>query len=121
MDDGLEVLLQVDALGQAVRGDQDVPPRLAGELGDAVLPFGGWQLPVTAATRPLLPSCLCEVLGNVLGGRDEPAEDDRVIPIGQQPLDLLNHGGELLVVLLALKGLCLLRQRHEAALALSGR
>ena len=44
----------------------------------------GGSVPVTAATRALLPSAFVEVLGNVLGGRDEPAEDDRVVAIGQQ-------------------------------------
>ena len=50
MDDGGEALLQVDALGQAVGGDQHVRAVAVGELGDAAFALGGWQLAGDAAT-----------------------------------------------------------------------
>ena len=44
VDDGLEVVLEVDALGQAVGGDQDrAPAVVAGQLRDPRLALGGRQ------------------------------------------------------------------------------
>ncbi len=37
VDDGLEVLLEVDALGEAVGGDEHVAAGVAAELGDPLL------------------------------------------------------------------------------------
>ena len=39
-----------------------------------------------------------EVLGDVLGGVDEPAEHDRVVAVGEQPGDDLRQLGELRVL-----------------------
>ena len=55
VDDGLEGVLEVDALGQAVGGDQDVAGVGGGQAADALLAFGGGRVPVTAATSTLRP------------------------------------------------------------------
>ena len=88
VDDRLEILLQVDALGQAVGGDQDLS-RFPGGIGEAAHPFGALlrcQLAghhLNRGLRELLP----EVGGDVVGGRYEPAEHDRVEAVGQQRPD----------------------------------
>ena len=61
MDDGVEVVLQVDALGQAVGGDQDAAggvflPGLLGELLDALEALGRGERAGDAATTVFLPS-----------------------------------------------------------------
>ena len=43
VEDSVEVVLEVDALGQAVGGDKDVTRVGGGELGDARLPLGRRQ------------------------------------------------------------------------------
>lgn len=43
----------------------------------------------------LLAEGLGQVLGDVLGGGDEPAEDDRVVAVGEQRLDLVDERREL--------------------------
>ena len=53
VDDGVEVVLQVDALGQAVGRDQDAARRVASPASSAIAVLDarpGGSVPVTAAT-----------------------------------------------------------------------
>ena len=88
VDDGVEVVLEVDALGQAVGGDQD-PARgrvLPGELGQLLDPRQALLGRERAGDGPdhgLAAQLAVELLGEVLGGRDVAAEDDRVVAVGR--------------------------------------
>ena len=56
-----------------------------------------------------------QVCGDVLGGVDEPAEHDRVIPVGQQPGHDLGDLGELRIQLGALEGFGVAGEAEQAA------
>ena len=82
VDDGVEVLLQVDALGQAVGGDQHrALARVAGQVADPGFPLVRRQDAGDGGDRVVGAEALGQVLGDVLGGGDEPAEDDRVVAV----------------------------------------
>ena len=53
---------------------------------DALLALGGGSSPVTASTSTPCGS-LPQRVGDVVGGRDEAAEDDRVVAVGDELLD----------------------------------
>ena len=106
----VEVVLEVDALGEAVRADEDEAAAFRGEGGDARLSFGRWQ-PAGDRLHPDVPddpsasnapSALGEggakVSGDVLRGIDEAAEDDRVEPVREKGLDLAQRALEFAVV-----------------------
>ena len=78
MHDGVEVLLEVDALGQAVRGDQQPPLSLA-ELLDLLLRSSDVSSPVTTPTVTPLKRAF-EVAPKVVRSGDVAAEHDRIEP-----------------------------------------
>jgi hypothetical protein len=72
---GGEQVLEVDAFGQAVGGDQDPPfPRGLAHGLDALARSSGVYSPVTASMRAL--GILAAAVGHVVGGGDVAAEDD---------------------------------------------
>ena len=82
VEHGVEMVLEVDPLRQAVGGDQD-PLLRAGQLLD-LLP----ALLVAQGTRDRAHvgagQQLAELVGEVVGGVDEAAEDDRPVAVGEQ-------------------------------------
>ena len=94
----VEVVLEVDALGQAVGANENETAAFRGEGSDTRISFGRWQ----PAGDRLHPNVLGEggakVPGNVLRGIDEAAEDDRVEPVREKGLDLAHRALELAVV-----------------------
>ena len=122
VDDGVEVMLQVHALRQAVGGDQDAAgavflPRRLGEPLDAVEPLGRGERAVDAGDDGLPAELAVQLLGEVLAGGDVTAEDDRVVAVGEQLLDGLDEQGELLVLLGAFQGVGALGERGQARVA----
>ena len=122
VDDGVEVVLEVDALGQAVGGDQDAAGAvfLLGCLGeplDAVEPLGRGERAVDAGDDGLPAELAVQLPGEVLAGGDVAAEDDRVVAVGEELLDGLDEQGELLVLLGALQGGGALGERGQARVA----
>ena len=123
VNDGVEVLLEVDALRQAVGSDQDsgalsrADPRhpllalfrghLAGHGVDGV---AGNALQV-----------LAEVTGNVVGGRDEAAEHHDVEPLRDQLGDVRRSGLELRIAALAREPLRLPDQPRQRRTVATGR
>ena len=96
VDDGLEVFLQVHAFGQAVGRDQHRPPRLvAGQVPDPRFALVGRKHAGDGGDRVGGAEALGQVLGDVFGGVDEPAEDDRVVALEQQLRDHLGQQREL--------------------------
>ena len=97
VDDGVEVLLEVDALGQAVGRDQDVPARL-GRSSSAMrsLPLGGRERAGDARDTRLpaeLPSrCSATYSAVGMNGRRRSGGSRR-----RAALNLLMSSGELLV------------------------
>ena len=98
MEHRVEVVLEVDALGEAVGADEDEAAAFRGEGSDPRISFGRWQ----PAGDRLHPNALREggakVPGDVLRGIDEAAEDDRVEPVREKGLDLAHRALELAVV-----------------------
>ena len=85
--DGGESVLEVDAFGQAVGGDQDAGPVVGGEVvdaGSAFLRRQGAGDGLDPRGRDGFGERSGEVLGEVLGGRDVAAEDDRVVAVGEE-------------------------------------
>ena len=126
VDDGVEVVLEVDALGQAVGGDQDAAGAVfllgcLGELLDAVEPLGRGERAVDAGDDGLPAELAVQLPGEVLAGGDVAAEDDRVVAVGEELLDGLDEQGELLVLLGALQGGGALGERGQARVAGHGR
>ena len=75
MEDGVELLLKVDAFAQAVGANQDLLPMLCqGE--DTVLSLLGRQQAGDGGDLDILDG-LAEGCCHVLGRVDEPAENDR--------------------------------------------
>ena len=91
MEDGVEVLLEVDALGQAVGRDQDA---LVVEPRQLLDPLPALLVADLARDRAHLESAndlqqLGEPRRQVVGGGDEAAEDDRPVAVlEQQPSDV---------------------------------
>ena len=85
VDDRVEVLLEVDALGQAVGRDQDAPV-VADQLLDPLAPSSSPTSPVTARTSRPRTTCrgASGATREVLGRRDEPAEHDRLEAVLEQ-------------------------------------
>ena len=76
VDDGVEVLLQVDAFAEAVGADQHP---LVGDWASCAMRSSrsaGGSSPVTAIDLHALWQTLAQGSGHVFGGRDEAAEDD---------------------------------------------
>ena len=94
VEDGIEVLLEVDPLAEAVGADEN-PLLVLIEGEDAVLPLLRRQLARDRCDLDLGPQLGPKVLGKVLGCVDEPAEDDRVVAVRQDPLELGGEGLEL--------------------------
>lgn len=115
VDDGTEVLLEVDALRQAVCSDQDVAATLVGQLAD-LLPAGlGVEGAGDGRDMGIPVECGGEVAGHVLGGRNVAAEDDRIVPVDEQRLYLIGQSAQLGVVLRTGQGGSTLGERVHAA------
>ena len=99
MDDGVEALLEVDALGEAVGGDEDALGMLARGRRPAPRARRRRGRPVTASTVTSSGRAVRSAVGDVLGGGDEAAEDDRRVAVGEELLDDRDALGELRVVL----------------------
>ena len=96
VDDGLEAGLQVHAFRQAVRGDEDGTPGLVlGQVPDPRQALVGRQDAGDRGDRVLLAEAVGELLGDVLGGVDEAAEQDRVVAVEQQLGDDFGQQGDL--------------------------
>ena len=105
--DGGEAVLQVDALREAVGGDQQPGAVVLGERVDAGFAFFGGQ----GSGDGLDPQAGVlgrqrgsEVLGEVVGGGDVAAEHDRVVAVGQQVVQQRYQPLELGVGFWALQG-----------------
>ena len=83
MDDGVEVLLQVDPFAQAVGADQHALRAPRASWSTRSSRSAGGRVPVTASTSTPLGRRAPQLAGEVLGRRDEPAEDDRVIAVAR--------------------------------------
>ena len=94
---GIEVLLEVDAFGQAVGADQHVLAWLGDERGDARFALGGRQQPGDRFDPHLRGQRLAELARDVFGGVDEAAEDDRLEAVLEQRFDLPDRALELVV------------------------
>ena len=91
-----EAVLQVDAFGEAVGGDQQPRAVVVGEAVDAQFPLLGRQGAgdrVDAQARALLGQRGGEMFGEVVGGGDVAAEHDGVVALGEQ---VLQQGDQLL-------------------------
>ena len=111
--DRVEMLLEVDALRQAVGRDQN-PPFVGDELLDPLAPL---LVPDLAGNRPHLETVegLAEQLRQpgrqVVGSRDEPAENDRPVAVPQQRGE---RPGQPLQLAVGLGALERARPPHEA-------
>ena len=101
MEDGVEVFLEVDPFAQAVGADQYAlrRPRPVAARAPRVRPAGGCRSP----PRPRLLSAAASrsSVGDVLGGRDEAAEDDWPIAVLEELADQLGGLLEFLVLVAA--------------------
>ena len=104
VDDCLELVLKVDAFRETVGCNEDVVALDSRQFVDPCGSFLGRQGSGDDCNGRVATECLLELLANVFGGVDEPAEDDGLESVGEQ---LLDDGDELgqLGVLLALEGL----------------
>ena len=121
MDDGVEVLLQVDPLRQAVGGDQDLRAFGRADLRHALPAFFGGHLAGHRADLDAALQMLAQVAGHVVGGRDEAAEDHYVEPGLDQLRDVLRGGPELRIAVLPRKRLRLPDQPRQCRVFATGR
>ena len=90
VDDGLEVLLQVHAFGQAVgRHQHRAAGIVGGQFPDPGFPLVGRQHAGDRADGVIGAEAPGQVVGDVFGGVDEPAEHHRVESLEQQLGDRL--------------------------------
>ena len=94
---GVKAFLEVDALAQAVGGDQDAPG-VRPELLDAELALGGRQCARHRGDLDAPGQGFPQFLGHVLGGGDKAAEQDRAVPVLQQLFRDRRRLGQLGVV-----------------------
>ena len=112
MHDRVEVLLQVDAFGQTVGGDEH-PVRMLGQRGHGRFAFVRCQPARHGLHLGALQDFL-QVAGDVLGGGDEAAKNDRSQAELQQPAQLRRQLLEL-AVLRASQRLGALGQQQQPA------
>ena len=84
----VEVLLQVDALGETVGADEHELTRLPDQLRDPSLALGRRKQARYRLDAHLGGQDGPQLLGHVIRGIDEAAEDDGVEPVVEQRLDL---------------------------------
>ena len=113
VQDGIEVLLEVDAFGEAVGAHEHEPaaagPRISGQPGDARLALGVRQPAGDRLHPDVLRERVAQVPGDVLRGVDEAAEDDGVEAVPEERLDLAHRALKLPVV----RGIQRLRAARE--------
>ena len=102
VQDGIEVLLEVDAFGETVGAHEHEPaapgPRISGQPGDALLALGV-RKPAGDRLHPnVLRERGAQVPGDVLRGVDEAAEDDGVEAAPEERPDLAHRALKLPVV-----------------------
>ena len=95
---GVEVLLQVDALRQAVGAHEHEPAAGGGEGIYARFAFGGRKPAGDRLDAEAVRQDAAQVTRDVVGGVDEAAEDDRVETVLQERPDLA-HGALQLAIL----------------------
>src|SRR5258707_2071550 len=90
MQDGGESVLEVDAFGEAVGGDQDARPSVSSEVGDTGFAFL-WREGACHSLHTRggmgFGERRGEVLGEVLGRRDVSAEEDRMVAVSGKRTD----------------------------------
>ena len=117
--DGIELALKVDAFGETIGANQHVLRRSA-EGGDAGFTVGRRQCAGHGIDSDVLPEGIAEMSCNVVGGVDEPAEDDWAMAIGEEGFDVLCGLNQLLIGLSG-KGFGAAGEGEEfAAIVLSG-
>src|SRR5262249_30665111 len=97
VNDGVEMILQVDALAETVSAHED-PFGFLAESHDALLAIVWRKEPGDRLDGHVLER-LSEVLRDVLRGRNEPAENDRSVTLGDELPDLGSDVAQLHVVL----------------------
>ena len=96
MQHRVEVLLEVDALGEAIGADEHVLARARRPaLAMRASRSAGGSSPVTDSIRTLAGSALAKLAGHVIRRVDEAAEDDRLEAVLEQRLDLAHGALEL--------------------------
>ena len=79
MHHGVEVLLEVDPLAEAVGADQHVAFETV-HSPDPLGPLLGWKIPGDRDDGHVFGQPGSKLIGQVLGGGDETAEDDGPVP-----------------------------------------
>ncbi len=97
--DRIEVFLEVDSFAETFGADQDAFGRLS-KFYDAGLAICRRHEAGNGDDLDVLGKPLAQLLGHVLGGRDESAEEDRTIAVFEEALDQI-HGFKELGVLFA--------------------
>ena len=120
MNDGVEVLLKVDPLRQAVGGDQDPGAFACADLRHPQLALLGRHLAGHGIDGGA-PQLLTEVAGHVVGGRDEATEHHDVEPVRDQLRDMLRCGPELRIAALASESFRLTDQPCQSRAVAAGR
>ena len=120
MNDGVEVLLKVDPLRQAVGGDQDPGAFGGADLRHPLLALLGGHLAGHGVDGGA-PQLLAEVAGHVVGGRDEATEHHDVEPVRDQLRDVLRCGPELRIAALTGESFRLTDQPCQNRAAAAGR
>ena len=117
VDDRVEPVLEVDPLGQAVRGDEHALGGLA-ERRDPGFALRRGQGPGDDLDRDRLREGVAQRGADVLRRRDEAAEEDRLVALLQQVLDDRDDPGELGVVLAGQRFGAAGHLQHPAAIPL---
>jgi hypothetical protein len=97
VEDGVEGVLEVDALGEAVGADEDAAIGL-GEASDAIFSLFRGELAGDRFDGDPLGEVGAELLGEVVGGGDEAAEEDGGVASVEELAD--EGGGALQLVVL---------------------
>ena len=94
MDDGIEQVLKVDPLGQAVRTDEDVAFMLTQSI-DSLFPFGRWNLPSDSDDLDAVGQLFLELFSQVFCRSNETTEQNRSAAIFDELFDDWNDPLEL--------------------------
>ena len=115
VDDGGEVVLQVDAFGEAVGGDEDAVAVVGAEVGDGGFACFGGHGAGDGFDADVLPERLAEVFADVFGGGDVAAEHDGLVAVLEEPLHHVGEPGQFEVLLGADEGVGLAGELQQLA------